>query len=91
MGVFVRHRYIRGLHVLLNFRRQFARVEETGLCFQGRSHTAVMTKHQFSVGIVKKQRHCIESEQRVFQLPYLNPGRISAVFSDSTFNIAGIQ
>lgn len=79
LGVFLRHRYIHGLNVLLNFRRQFAKVGETGLCVQGRSHTAVMTKHQFSVGIAKKQWHCIESQKRrVFQLPY--PDRISAVF-----------
>lgn len=65
----------------LMFCLKFAKVREIGLCFQGRSHTAVRTKRQFSPGVLQKQWHCIGSEERkVFQLPYLNPGWISVVF-----------
>lgn len=82
MGVFLRHRYICGLNVLLNFREAVSKVGgDWPLLTRQKTYCAREKTPVFLLEYYIKQWHCIGPEERkVFQLPYLNPGWLSAIF-----------
>lgn len=78
MGVFLRHRYICGLKVLLKVCKGGG---DWPLLPRQKSYCSHDKTPVFCWNTTKAVAHCIGSEERkVFQLPYLNPGWISVVF-----------